>query len=588
MKINISTKLILNYLLLVALVFSSTTFIILHKLNFESKVQLENELVTKARLISEFIPVQIIKQENINQIQPLVRIAKQKAQARITIIAKDGQVLGDSESEPEAMENHRSRPEVIDALQGKIGVSTRYSYTLQKKMLYVAIPAKTSQGEIGGTIRVALPLTTVNTLTVNILPNLWIGIIVALILTIILGYISAHVITKPIRQINAMTQQAIKGNWSQKIPVTTQDEMGSLAKSLNLLFQQVQGNIEAIKNEQNKITAIISSMSEGVIACDTDSRILLINKSIEKTFNVTAADCQNKMLLEAIRNNELDEILSLTLRSGQAQQSELSILVPIQKIFQIYASPLKKEDQTVGAVLVMHDITELKHLENVRKEFISNVSHELKTPLTSIKGFIETLLAGALEDKNNNRRFLSIIQEHADRLGKLINDILELSKLESKEIRLEFQPSDLREIIKKTVETFTPQLVKSKVTCSINIKDPLPQVQADQDKITQVLINLIDNAIKFNKENGSIMITAELQPDSLKVSIKDTGIGLPAADLPRIFERFYRVDKARSRDLGGTGLGLSIVKHIIEAHHGQVGIESIQERGSTFWFTLPI
>lgn len=588
MKINVSTKLIINYLLLVVLVFSCTTFILLYKLNYESKAQLENELVTKAQLISEFIPAPVINQENTNQIQPLVQIAKQKSKARITIIARDGKVLGDSESDPGAMENHRTRPEVIDALQGKTGVSTRYSYTLQKNMLYVAIPAKTSQREISGIIRVALPVTTVNTLTVNILKNLWIGIIVALLLTIILGYVSAYFITKPIRQINTMTQEAIKGNWSQKIPVTTQDEIGSLAKSLNLLFRQQQANIEAIKNEQNKIIAIISSMSEGVIACDTDSRILLINKSIEKIFAVTAADCRNKMLLEAIRNNELDEILNLTLRTGQAQQSELSILVPVQKVFQIYASPLTNEDKTVGAVLVLHDITTLKHLENVRKEFISNVSHELKTPLTSIKGFIETLLAGALEDKNNNRRFLSIIQDHADRLGKLINDILELSKLESKEIQLEFKPVALLEIIRKTVETFTPQLAKSKITCAVNITGALPSVRADQDKIAQVLINLIDNAIKFNRENGTITITAEVQTGFLKIKVQDTGIGLPSADLPRIFERFYRVDKARSRDLGGTGLGLSIVKHIIEAHQGKVGVESIEEKGSTFWFTLPL
>ncbi len=587
MQINLSTKLILNYLLLVALVFSCTTFIILHKLNYESKVQLENELVTKAQLISEFIPAPIIKQKNTNQIQPLVMIAKQKAQARITIIAKDGQVLGDSESDPGVMENHRTRPEVIDALQGKTGVSTRYSYTLQKNMLYIALPVKAIRGEISGIIRVALPITTVNTLTVNILPNLWIGIIVALVLTIILGYVSAYVITKPIRQINDLTQQGIKGNWSQKIPVSAQDEIGSLARSLNLLFRQVQENMEAIRNEQNKITAIISSMSEGVIACATDSRILLINKSIENIFSVAAADCQGKMLLEAIRNNELDEILNLTLQSGQAQQSELSILVPIQKIFQIYASPLKKEDQTIGAVLVMHDITELKHLENVRKEFISNVSHELKTPLTSIKGFIETLLDGALEDKNNSRRFLTIIQDHADRLGKLINGILELSKLESKEIKLDIKPAALPELIRKTVETFTPQLVKSKVTCSVDIKETLPLVQADQDKIAQVLINLLDNAIKFNKENGSITVTAAIQDDSIKISISDTGLGIPEKDLPRIFERFYRVDKARSRDLGGSGLGLSIVKHIIEAHQGQVGVESIEGNGSTFWFTLP-
>lgn len=428
----------------------------------------------------------------------------------------------------------------------------------------------------------------ISCLSIFIFPDhFWLGLILILSVAIILGYFTFRLALQPIRQIGKLVQQAARGELIQT-PLIATDEIGLVEKSLAELVLYQQEQIAEGTQGKNKLAAILTGMAEGVIACDTDSRILLINNTIETIFSVTKADCRNKMLLEAIRNNELDKILGLTLQSGQAQQSELSILVPVQKIFQVYASPLTNEDKTIGAVLVLHDITELKHLENVRKEFISNVSHELRTPLTSIKGFIETLMAGALEDKSNNRRFLSIIQDHADRLGKLINDILELSKLESKEIQLDFKSVDLQEIIRKTVETFTPQLIKSKVTCSLNIKDPLPLVKADQDKIAQVLINLIDNAIKFNRENGAITITATLQPDSLKVSIHDTGIGLPDTDLPRIFERFYRVDKARSRELGGTGLGLSIVKHIIEAHHGQVGVESIQEQGSTFWFTLPL
>lgn len=428
----------------------------------------------------------------------------------------------------------------------------------------------------------------ISCLSVFILPyHFWVGLILILLVGVIIGYLSCRLALQPICQIGKRVQQATRGELIQT-PLSTTNEIDLVEKSLAELLLHQQAQIAEGTQEKNKLTAILTGMAEGVIACNTNTHIMLTNRAVEELFQIQAKDIQGKMFLEAIRNNDLAEILSQVLQTGKPWCQEISILLPVQKNFMIQASPLFQESRVSGAVMVLHDITELKHLENVRKEFISNVSHELKTPLTSIKGFIETLLAGAMEDKNNNRRFLSIIQDHADRLGKLINDILELSKLESKEIQLDFKPIDLPEIIRKTVETFTPQLTKNKVTCSVNIKGPLPKVQADHDKISQVLINLIDNAIKFNKEKGAITITAELQPAFLKVSIHDTGIGLPDTDLPRIFERFYRVDKARSRDLGGTGLGLSIVKHIIEAHHGQVGVESIQEQGSTFWFTLPL
>ncbi len=588
MKINLSAKLILNYLILVILVFSFTTVIILHKLSADSKIQLENSLVTRAQLISEFIPGETIKQKNIALIQPLIIKTKQNTDARITVIAKDGIVLGDSESDPVAMENHRARPEVIDALSGKPGFSSRYSYTLSKTMLYAAIPAKTGTGEIMGVIRLALPLSTVKNLTINILPNLWLGLMVALVLTIILGYISAYFVTQPIREINRTTQKAAQGDLLQKINITTKDEIGNLAGSLNKMFQQLQERMDEINQEKNKLTTVMASMTEGVIACDNEGRVLLLNQASENLFSVKAEDCRGKIFLEAIRNNDLDTVIAQVLSSGQPLREEIPILLPVQKTFLIQASPLSHEGQITGAVLVLHDITELKRLENNRREFISNVSHELKTPLTSIKGFIETLLGGALEDKNNNRRFLTIIQEHAGRLGKLIDDILVLSGLESREVGLTGGPVDIKSLIQATMDTLTPQLTNKRITWKLESKGTIPAVQADQDKIKQVLLNLLDNAIKFNKENGIITISVETLPGTLKISISDNGTGIPEKDLPRIFERFYRVDKARSRDLGGTGLGLSIVKHIIEAHHGRVGVESVEEKGSTFWFTLPL
>ncbi|MDD5491629.1 MAG: ATP-binding protein [bacterium] len=587
MKINLSVKLILNYLLLVILVFSFTTVIILHKLSADSKIQLENNLVTRAQLISEFIPAEIIKQENTALIQPLIIKTKQNTDARITVIAKDGIVLGDSESDPLTMENHRARPEVIDALGGKTGFSSRYSYTLFKTMLYAAVPVKTGNGEIVGVIRLALPLSTVKNLTINILPNLWLGLVVALVLTIILGYISAYFVTQPIREITQITQKAAQGDLLQKISITTNDEIGNLAGSLNKMFQQLQERMDEINQEKNKLTTIMTSMAEGVIACDNEGRVILLNQASENLFSVKAEDCQGKIFLEAIRNNDLDTVIAQVLSSGQPLREEIPILLPVQKTFLIQASPLSHDGKTTGAVLVLHDITELKRLENNRREFISNVSHELKTPLTSIKGFIETLLGGALEDKNNNRRFLAIIQEHANRLGKLIDDILVLSGLESREVGLSSSPVNIKGLIQTTMETLTPQLTKKRITWKLESQDNIPLVIADQDKIKQVLLNLLDNAIKFNKENGIITINVETLPEVLKISISDNGIGIPEKDLLRIFERFYRVDKARSRDLGGTGLGLSIVKHIVEAHHGQVGVESIEEKGSTFWFTLP-
>ena len=359
--------------------------------------------------------------------------------------------------------------------------------------------------------------------------------------------------------------------------------INELTQGMDSLFLKV----AELQKQLNAIQAIIESMAEGVIAVDKDARILSVNPSIEKIFGISRKETEGRLFLEVIRNNDLAEIIDKVLKGGEFISLELSLVWPVQKIFQINASPIFENNAVSGCSVVIHDITELRRLETMRSDFVANVSHELKTPLTSVKGFVETLLEGALDDKAHNREFLKIIQEHTQRLDNLVDDLLSLSNLESKDIVLKKSVFDLRQQLDEVITGFKSHLKKK----GLEIKNDLPQslsLLADKSRIEQVFTNLIDNAIKFNKENGWVRIYGEEIDGKIKVIIEDSGIGIPAKDITRIFERFYRVDKARSRELGGTGLGLSIVKHIVELHQGSVGVESSEGFGSKFWFILPL
>jgi len=355
---------------------------------------------------------------------------------------------------------------------------------------------------------------------------------------------------------------------------------------LNSELEIFKKRINLLENENNRIHAILNSMVEGVIAVDKDTRILWLNPTAENIFNISQSSAQSKIFLEVFPNNDLAEVITLALKGGELVSRELTLIWPVQKVFRVNASPIFEFKATSGCLLVIHDITEIRRLETMRRDFVANVSHELKTPLTSIKGFVETLLEGALEDKENSVNFLKIINTHADRLNTLINDLLDLSHIESKEIVLKKEKIVIAKLVDEVMFEFKSQAKKK----AVEISSALPQgieIIADKSKIEQVFTNLVNNAIKYNKENGSVRIYSEQLTDKIKIVVEDSGSGIPAKDIPRIFERFYRVDKARSRSLGGTGLGLSIVKHIIELHGGNVGVESTEGLGSRFWFILP-
>ena len=350
-------------------------------------------------------------------------------------------------------------------------------------------------------------------------------------------------------------------------------------------IKALESEINRLKTENSRAAAILDSMIEGVIAVDSESRILSVNPTTEKIFNVTPS-VVGKIFLEAIPNNDLYEVINSALKKGEAFSQELTLVWPVQRIFRVNASPILGAQSVIGCLLVIHDITEMRRLERVRSDFVANVSHELKTPLTSIKGFVETLLEGALEDKENSREFLRIIQEHTDRLNNMVNDLLELSSLESRQAGLRKEKFDLRSLSEQVLAGFQSQLKKKSLAAENRVEETM--VSADKDRINQVITNLVDNAIKYTSANTRITLLSEKLPGAVKIIVKDEGPGIPAKDIPRLFERFYRVDKARSRELGGTGLGLSIVKHIVELHGGSAGVDSLEGAGSSFWFTLPL
>jgi two-component system phosphate regulon sensor histidine kinase PhoR len=398
-------------------------------------------------------------------------------------------------------------------------------------------------------------------------------------------------VTHPVVEMQSIARQMSGGNFLVRAPTRSTDEIGTLGRSLNVLAGRLREKIQDLEQEQSKITAILDAMVEGVIAVDGQEHVLLMNERARGMFGLGAARGEGKPFQEVIRNADLHEIFR-TVHGGadpSPVRRELLITGPVTRILGVNAVRLAMTDDQPGVVLVIHDVTALRQLERVRTEFVANVSHELRTPLTAIQGYLETLLSGALEEPENARRFLEIVLRHSERLGRLLNDLTDLSNIELGKVSLRRAPVQIGEVVASVVDIIAPRAARAGVTVSAQIPADLALVSADRDRLAQVLINLIDNAVKYTPEGGSVTVTGRnLVPGRIEVAVADTGIGIPPADLPRITERFYRVDKARSRELGGTGLGLAIVKHLVMAHAGELTIESEQERGTTVRFTLPI
>jgi len=470
------------------------------------------------------------------------------------------------------------------------GVSVRFSHTVEKNELYLAyrLEPEASRGLV---LRLALPLQEVSQGFRSAQQGLLLMWVFLFLLALGLGYLFTRSLTGRIEGIRMFSEKVAHGNLDARVKEVTSDELGSLAESLNTTADALQGTIDALRDEKNRVAAILEGMRAGVLVIDSESRITLMNPVLGRILQADLKESLGRKVIEVVRNAELKGILDRVLADKKEATAIVEMALGTRRSFEVVVVPLGEAGPTSGGVVaVLHDITRLKELENIRKDFVANVSHELRTPLTSIRGFAETLLDGALEDKDNNRRFVEIIKSHALRLSDLTMDLLTLATLESESFQLKPETIDLPALVHEVIESFRPLGITKHQELEAVIEAGLPAIKADRDRTRQVLINLLDNAFKFTPEGGKISLEVRLNTEQtgVELHVKDRGIGIPSSDLPRIFERFYRVDKARSREQGGTGLGLAIVKHIVEAHRGHVSVKSTLGQGSDFCVTLPL
>jgi two-component system, OmpR family, phosphate regulon sensor histidine kinase PhoR len=544
---------------------------------------LESRLVTAGRLLHDEARLLLAGDASTEAVSAFVRRAARPTGSRVTLIGLDGVVLGDSDVGPAELarlENHRERPEVQAALAVGVGRDVRTSVSVHTPLLYVAVPVRDGARPLG-VLRLALPLSAVTSSYDEINQVMLAGGLVALAVAFGIGVFVAGRVTRPVVEMQAIARQMSEGQFAVRAPVRSQDELGTLGRALNVMVLRLREQIQNLESERAKATAILDGMVESVIAVDGQEGILLMNERARALFGVGPGRGEGKPFLEVVRNADLHEIFRSSRTAGGVFRTELRLVHPAERILRVTAVPLRLAGEEPGLVMVIDDITELRRLEQVRTEFIANVSHELRTPLTAIQGYLETLLGGALEEREHARRFVEIAFRHTERLGRLLNDLTDLSNIELGKVSLRLTPTPLGPLVDSVLELVAAKARDGEVTLHAEVSEGLG-VRADHDRLLQILINLVDNAVKYTPAGGAVTVQARRTGDGrVALSVSDTGIGIPRADLPRITERFYRVDKARSRELGGTGLGLAIVKHLVLAHGGDLTIESDEGRGTT-------
>lgn len=508
---------------------------------------------------------------------------------RITVIDTLGNVLGDSEKEPNLMENHGTRPEIISAFKKDFGVASRFSNTLQKNMLYVALAMKNNQRTVG-LVRTSLPVSEIENSLSSFYTKVAVGGFVIIILAAIISSLLVRRITGPIRQLKEGAELFAKGDFQSRLQITGSEEIGALSYSMNKMAEQLDSRIQTIIKERNEREAILTSMSEGILALDDKERVVTLNRAVAQFLEINIADSVGKSIQEIVRLADLQDFIGVAIKSTETVETEISLPGSADRYFQIHGTALTDADnKRIGIVLVFNDISRLKKLENIRRDFVANVSHELKTPITAIIGSAETLLDNNPDKGADTYRFLEMIARQSDRLNILVDDLLTLARLEgdSESKGLAKTMTPLVNILESSIQSCHELSVAKEV--KINLSCP-PDLESEINKqqIEQALINLINNAIKNSEPKTSVEVKAAKEDSEIVLSVADQGCGIDKKHHSRLFERFYRVDKARSRDEGGTGLGLAIVKHIALSHNGRVSVESVVGQGSTFAIYLPV
>ncbi len=549
--------------------------------------QIANELNIRAQIVKYQIEP-MIKSGSFSEIDKVCKSLGAAGASRITIILPNGQVVGDSDENPAAMTDHSDRPEFKTAMKEVSGMAVRFSGTLGKNMMYLAIPIR-QDDKIIAVARNAVSVTMIDNELASLRRKiLWAGIVIAACAAAI-SWALAKRLARPIEQMTETARGFAAGDFNRRLSIPDTTELAELTKTLNEMARQLADRIDIITKDKSETQAILSSMIEGVLAIDYDGHIVSINDAAAKLLKIDKTAAYGKTVEEVIRNPQFIEFVKNTLTEKQPAEADISLANNGGYFLHMQGSVLAdSKGQKMGAVIVLHDITRIRQLEEVRRDFVANVSHELKTPITSIKGFVETLLGGGVKDPVQIQRFLNIIAKHSERLDAIINDLLALSRLEEddEKRKLSFEERHLKPVLVSAVELSKVKAEQKNIAVEL-ICDENITARINSALIEQAVINLIDNAVKYSPQNSTVIVNTQKMPNEIAIKVIDQGCGIERQHLSRIFERFYVADKARSRKLGGTGLGLAIVKHISSVHGGNVTVESSLGNGSVFAIYLP-
>jgi two-component system phosphate regulon sensor histidine kinase PhoR len=576
-----------SYALVVLLSVAAVAGFIIHSVKDFYLTRTEQDLEARALFIKSQL-AGFSLESDAARIDALCKLLGRQTATRITIVLASGKVIADSDEDPARMENHSQRPEIAQAVGGRFGVATRYSHTLFKTMMYAAIPI-VEHDRVIGVVRTSLPIADVEHAFGSVYTHVFSGVLLIAILAAIVSYVISRRVSRPLVRMKEAAEHFTQGDFLHRLPSGATAEIDELARTMNQMAAQLDEQIRTVTEQKSEREAVLSSMVEGVIAIDTGERIISINQAAAKMLDVDESDVRGRYVQEALRIADLQKFIARTLGAVAAQEEQFVLHERPERIVHAHGALLQTADgHSMGAVIVLHDITRLHQLEIVRRDFVANVSHELRTPITSIKGFVETLREGALNNPDDASRFLDIIARQTDRLNSIINDLLTLSQLEQAERgQIGMESTDIKTLLEETVDMCRPKAKTHNIELAVQCDESIT-LQINPSLMEQAVVNLVDNAIKYSIEGGIVEIQAQADATGVAITITDHGCGIERVHLPRLFERFYRVDQARSRELGGTGLGLAIVKHIVSAHHGTVGVESTPGKGSRFTINLPL
>ena len=545
----------------------------------------EKDLTARALFFEPQI-LQLIEPMDVQGIDKLCKEVGGHTMTRISVIMPSGKVVGDSSEDPVKMDNHVDRPEIMEASTGRVSSSIRFSRTLGQKMMYVAVPTM-DERKVVTIIRTAVSISALDEAVADIRKKIALGGLVIAFIAAIISLLVTQRITRPIEQMKKWSESISRGDFDFNPPEAKSEEIESLSKAMNQMAKDLKGRIDFITRQRNQIEAVLASMVEGVVAVDAQQRVLSLNQAAGKMLGCDPKGAPGKTIQEIVRNTDFHDFVLMALQSEAPVEEELVLAGRHERYFKVRGMALRDaQAKRIGALVVLNDMTQVTKLENMRRDFVANVSHEIKTPITAIKGFVETLLDGALDDKENATRFLEIISRHTDRLKSIVEDLLELSRIEQtggQELPLE--KASVKEALETAIQVCENRAISGKITIEMDCPDDLTAT-FDPTMLEQAIVNLLDNAIKYSEEHACVKVRAKSREHEVVIMVEDEGHGIPQEHLPRLFERFYRVDKARSRSLGGTGLGLAIVKHIMAAHGGHVSVESQTGKGAIFTLHL--